>query len=702
MWSRSSGRTLLCAAGAASIAATTLSVLVGAQPPPGQPPLIWVTANVVHSDGHLVANLTAADFEIEDNGQRREIATFRNDQIPVAVALMIDVSRSLETNYNLIRRAVGALSAAFEPGDRVILGSFDALPWISGRFSARPEVLQQSVTAALGGTLFLCDGDWIDKTSLSPSGGERAGFGATSEFSRRQRQHGGSAVWDGAACGINAVASDGETPRRIVILITDGQDNMSSSTVASVASRANQYGVMIYSVAVMGAAGMAGGDLKGLAEQTGGGYFYLTGEDKVSDAFTRIGEELRRQYVFGFVPYGAPEAHHTIVVKARAPQTTTRFRRVLMEIPGTVRATTGAAPLVVSGASAAPISPLPGSLLSGSTAGAPADGKARAAAPKRARTAFWDVLDRFTRADWTSGSAPRATFAELRTLLASLKLDGEAWIASAPPADQGTRRIAAAAYVLDVLYSQNDPVLWMETQPAAGLLDWAAGVLQSGPASRDERLWYFGALALMERGGVPVTLDRFAQRAARRFPDEGRFVLARAIAQELRTWPEERDVRSFIAPPDVVAPLVARYEDAATVPSVKAEALMRLAYFELRRGKLDAALTRFESITETPADPILRYWLALLKGRALEQAGRLPQAIEAFQEALDIVPAAPSARAALIAALSRARRAPEAARFAAASLATPPADVDPWTMYILPDMRFWDAIGAEIRKAVVK
>jgi len=129
---------------------------------------------------------------------------------------------------------------------------------------------------------------------------------------------------------------------------------------------------------------------------------------------------------------------------------------------------------------------------------------------------------------------------------------------------------------------------------------------------------------------------------------------------------------------------------------------MRLAYFELRRGKVDAALARFESIADPPPDPILRYWLSLLKGRALERAGRLPQAIDAFQEALDIVPAAHSARAALIAALVEARRGPEAARLAAAALATPPSDLDPWTMYILPDMRFWSAITGELRKAVVK
>jgi hypothetical protein len=99
VWIQSCGKT--------AFAAGLAAVLAGAQSPASQSNLIWVTANVIHGDGHLVTNLTAADFEIEDNGQPPEIAAFRNDRIPMAVAIMVDVSRSLESNYSLIRRAVG-------------------------------------------------------------------------------------------------------------------------------------------------------------------------------------------------------------------------------------------------------------------------------------------------------------------------------------------------------------------------------------------------------------------------------------------------------------------------------------------------------------------------------------------------------------------------------------------------------------------
>ncbi|HET9371164.1 MAG TPA: VWA domain-containing protein [Vicinamibacterales bacterium] len=688
---------IVIAAAVAGAAATTQ------QPPPAN--LIWVAGNVIHQDGHLVTKLSAADFAVADNGAPREIVSFRNDRIPIAVAIMVDISHSMEPNYGLVRRAVDALTSRFEPGDRAIVGSFDALPWIADRFSARPDVIRAMLSAALSGTanaapLALCDGDWIDRTAPSRFG-QRSGFGPTTEFSRRLAIHGGSAIWDGASCGINAVASDGETPRRIVVLITDAVDSMSFSSPASVIGRANQYGVMVYGVAMMGGYGMAGGDLKGLAERTGGGYFYLTGEDQVADAFTRVGDELRHQYVLGFAANGALDRVRDVAVTSRAPSTTARFRRVMMDMSSAPMAPAAAAATALR-AVASPSPALPSTMVVPDRA-APSDALPKAPASDAPRTPLWDTLDQFTQRDWPVGQAPRRSIAELRSMLSLLRRDGSAWIGAAAEPDRGRRRLAAAAFVLDLLYTQNDPYLWLPNQPNPDLIDWGVRTLREGPATPEERLWYFGAIALLERGGAPESLDRIATRALERFPDEGRFVLARAVAQDLRTWPEDRDVRAFTIASQTTAALVSRYEDATAHPSVRDEALLRLGYFEFRRGRITEALARFDAVDRNALpDPVLRFWFHLLNGRALEQADRLPDAIASYQSALDDVPAATSARSALIAALARARQSSSAARLAAQTLSSASADVDPWTMYVLPDMRFWPAITTALREAVTR
>jgi VWFA-related protein len=681
------------ALGAAGVAA------VAARQAPAPQDVIWIAASVVHADGHLVTDLTAADFEVTDNGQRRPVAALRSDRLPLAVAVMVDVSPSMETNFGLVRSGVASLATHFEAGDRAIVGTFDSLPWIAPRFSARVDVLQRSLVSALGGALALCDGDWIDKTRLAArSEGSNGSYGAVSDFSRRLAMRGGSAIWDGAACGINAVASDGETPRRVVILLTDGLDNMSSTTIASLIERARQYGVIVYAISLMGGYGMAGGDLRGLAEATGGGYFFLTSSTDLDRTFTRIGDELRHQYILGFAT-DTIAGPHAIAATARAADTITRVRRVFVDAAANAPLARAAA--IATAPRAAPQPALP----PGFALGPPPTpvGGTEATDATATRTPFWDTLDEFTTASWRTGAAPRMNLESLRATLAVLKKDGVAWIRAGGPAAQADRRLGAASFVLDLLYSQNDPYIWLNGQPAADLIDWAAGAVGAGPPRPEERLWYFGALSLIERGGAPDVLDRMAQRALQRFPGEGRFALARGVAADLLTWPEERDVRAFSVAPQIASTLIARYDAAAAVPSVRAEALLRLGYFELRRGRADAALARFAAIgADVPDDPVLRFWCHLLKGRALEAANRLTDAIASYEQALEDVPGATSAQAALVAALVKDQRGAEAAKLAASALSTPAADVDPWTMYVLPDMRFWQPIVSSLRKAVVR
>lgn len=315
-------------------------------------------------------------------------------------------------------------------------------------------------------------------------------------------------------------------------------------------------------------------------------------------------------------------------------------------------------------------------------------------------------LNSFLRQDWPSGPAPRLRIGELRDRLAALEATARLWIEAAPLEEQARYRIAAATYVLDLLYTQNDPYIWTDRQPAPDLLYWASDLLGEGPRSREEQLWFLGAVGLVERAGAGDTLERICARALRRFPGEGRFLVGRGVAVDLATWPEERDVHNFDVAPATVARLTSRYEDATKVRASAAEAWLRLGYFELRRGKVQTALDRFAAaglaLKEQGRDPVLIYWHRLLRGRALEAADRLPEAVEAYRTALTEVPNATSATSALVAALTKAGRIPEASRIAEQALTRPAATLDPWTLYVLPDFRYWPTVMTSLREAVVQ
>jgi tetratricopeptide (TPR) repeat protein len=338
-----------------------------------------------------------------------------------------------------------------------------------------------------------------------------------------------------------------------------------------------------------------------------------------------------------------------------------------------------------------------------------------------------NALDAFERGEWTDGDAPVLDPDVLVQTFKTLKSVAPGWVAAAPPGQQRRRRLAVATYVLQLLRSQEDPYLWqggvampsrpgLETRttasaapgnryrrplPAVDLLEWACSFLRQDSPLVAERWWHLGAIALLERHDASQMLALHLAHARGRFPAEDRWVLGRAIAEDLLTWPEPRDDRPFAVMPAATATIIGRYEEAMARDSVREEAAIRLGYFELRRNRTDAALARFDQ-AGVPKDAILRYWLALFRGQALERQKRAGDAIASYQSALKDAPYAQSAVLALAAALVGAHRDGEAAGLVERALAMHPPPYDPWADYVLPDWRFWPRATRELRKAVTK
>ena len=638
----------------------------------------WVTATVIASDGQLLTDLKRDDFEIREDGVVRDITTFRSDPIPFAAVVMIDGSGSMDGAAATVHHAMDALIDEFQAGDRARIGSFDTLTYLLGGFTANRALLHRSISDAMS-----VPSDAMN--SPLPSCGDglpRAGG---------INNHGWTALWDGIYCGVVSAANDSETPQRVVIVISDGMENHSFMTIPEVVQRAEEAGVMVYAIALAGTDGVAAGDMRGLAEATGGGYFSLSGGETLTSAFAKIGKQLHHQYVLGFTPSTPGDKLHGVTVKALRPDTRTHSRQVYLT---TVQINSSTA--LVPPAATAPSFNAPAATVAAPAAATLPTGSP---GPPGTRSPIETTLDRFVTPAWILGQAPHLTIDQLHSLARDLRRDAPRWIAEAPAGDQSRRRLAVGTFVLDVLWSQTDPFLWTSNQPAWDLLDWTEGMLRGGPPSPSEQLWYVNAIGLLERSGVAKELDAFVARAQGRFPNEERWALARGIAQDLKTWPSRRD-QGFSPDPSISSLIVSRYQEAAALPSVRQEALLRLGYFELRRGRLDDALARFKEVGE-PQDQFLRYWLGLLQGRALEQAGKIDAAVASYEDAFKTVPFARSATVALSAALVAAHREPDARRLAARMLVTTPPP-DPWTVYVLPDYRYWGAALDQLHKAVIE
>lgn len=277
----------------------------GAQPPTATfragVDLVRVTAVVRDQKGRFVQDLTAHDFEVIDGGARRSITEFRKDQSGVSVALLFDVSGSMEGHMPQAREAAEHVLSWLEASrDEAAIFTFDTRLDEVAPFTAGLK--------ALPGTM----------GSLVP-------FGATS-------------LHDAIAQTAKRVGTR-EGKRRAVIVFTDGNDNASRLTPSQVSGIASEIDVPVYLFGIVpsidnptsemstnsAAQAALGGPLADLASWTGGHVFASSTPGQRSAAARQIIDELRHQYLIAFESSGAP-GWHPLVVRASKKDFVVRTR----------------------------------------------------------------------------------------------------------------------------------------------------------------------------------------------------------------------------------------------------------------------------------------------------------------------------------------------------------------------------------------
>jgi Ca-activated chloride channel family protein len=250
-------------------------------------------ATVTDSSGRLVPDLQQKDFDIYDNGKLQTITVFKSDVQPVTVALTLDTSGSQNLNLDLVEEAAEAFILRLLPLDKARITNFDDKIISSPSFTANRDDLIRYIHGGL-------------------------------QFGN------GTRLWDAVDDSMSKLA--GVDGRRVVLLLTDGYDEVSlQSTLASVIKRAESEDFMVYCVGLtvnlFGRAQKPDKGIRRLAETTGGGYFELSRTDDLNSTFTRVADELHRQYVLGFAPAVLDNKLHQVEVRVRQPGMTARARK---------------------------------------------------------------------------------------------------------------------------------------------------------------------------------------------------------------------------------------------------------------------------------------------------------------------------------------------------------------------------------------
>lgn len=261
------------------------SALAGAQtaaPPAKQPELVPETTfrvgtdlvllhvSVFDSNWKVIRGLQQNAFSVAENGAPQQISVFRQEDVPVSLGLVIDNSASMRDKRERVASAALAMVKASNPDDEVFLVNFSDEPEVTQTFTSNFSVIEKAlrgITAPKGET----------------------------------------AMRDAALLGIQHLRSKAKKDKRVLVVITDGEDNASIASQQRLVDFAQQNDVIVYGIGLLGgeqpeSAARAKRRLEELTNSTGGRSWFPDNVSEIDAIAPEIAHEIRNQYVVGYTP----------------------------------------------------------------------------------------------------------------------------------------------------------------------------------------------------------------------------------------------------------------------------------------------------------------------------------------------------------------------------------------------------------------
>jgi VWFA-related protein len=229
--------------------------------------LVLLHASVVDKNGRLVTNIPQSAFKILEDGVEQQIKLFRREDVPVSMGIIVDNSGSMTSKRTKVAAAALELVKQSNPDDEVFIVNFND----DAHFDQPLTNDVKKMQAALA----------------------------------RMEARGGTAMRDALSKSIEYVKRNGKKDKKILVVVTDGNDNSSDISLEQLLRQAQSSDVVIYCIGLLneeeaGQARAAKRALKALAEASGGLDYYPKSVSDVEEITPRVAHEIRNQYVLGY------------------------------------------------------------------------------------------------------------------------------------------------------------------------------------------------------------------------------------------------------------------------------------------------------------------------------------------------------------------------------------------------------------------
>jgi VWFA-related protein len=236
--------------------------------------LVELHATVSAPDGTLLTDIPESAFRVFEDGVRQEIKVFRHEDAPVSLGLVVDQSASMSDKHARVSAALMTLVAASNPGDEEFVITFNETARLALDFTQDKQRLESML--------------------------------------RKIEANGQTALRDALSLGIEHLTRSAKNDRKVLLIVTDGEDNSSVIDLDRLKREARQSGVLIYAIGLLNAstereAARAKRDLDTMTFETGGEAFYPAVLGEVDGIARHVAHDLRNQYTIAYSPSNAKQ-----------------------------------------------------------------------------------------------------------------------------------------------------------------------------------------------------------------------------------------------------------------------------------------------------------------------------------------------------------------------------------------------------------
>ena len=229
---------------------------------------VLLHASVIDDRQRIVTTLGKSDFTVYEDNKLQNILSFHQEDIPVAMGIIIDNSGSMREKRNKVNQAALNLVRASNPKDEVFIVNFNDEYYLDQDFTNDLLKLKEA----------------LEKIAAS----------------------GGTALYDAVVASAEHVKRNARLEKKVLFIVTDGEDNASNETLEQAVKRLQEEnGPSVYAIGILGDEEHPKRAKKALdiiAQRTGGIAFFPRTLDEVDEISRTVARDIRNQYAIGYHP----------------------------------------------------------------------------------------------------------------------------------------------------------------------------------------------------------------------------------------------------------------------------------------------------------------------------------------------------------------------------------------------------------------